>query len=211
LLLLSFYTPTYLYEFSFGFSMFMGAAIVYAKKMFTMDTSILVNQRLIRIAIILAIPLSSYILFRQVRTQITALNSVVEARQNFAAAMNYIQENSGKFTHLVVIDRRVNDDLSKKELKLAGPVSKAKQQQTMEISYIQNFIDSFDRLSIKCNSHHSSTRNSEKTALLLLQNNYDIKAAKELGIIGDTLFVYSYFEKNFIIVADLKLSSDEPR
>lgn len=210
LFMLSFYTPTYLYEFSFGFSMFMGAAIVYVNDRFAIEAIISKNPRHVKLAIAVVILPLTFVFFGQVRTQVKALNRVVEARQNFAAAMEYIQANSSKFTHLIVIDRRVNDDLSNKELKLASALSKANQQQTMEIPYIQNFIDSFDGLSIKCNSLHSSTRKSEKT-VLLLQNNYDIKAAKGLGVIGDTMFIYSYFEKNYIIVADLKLSSDEPR
>jgi hypothetical protein len=206
LFFLSFFTPTYLFEFSFGISLFIGIAL--HKSIDHLDFPFEEYRKLSLTKVLIAaiLILTGIFAFFQIKSQVTALNNVVEARQNFAAAIRYIQNNQDNIAQIVVIDQKIKGDLNKKEYKLSDPISKSSKQQTMHARFLEDFLKSLKIENIICVKHtkYKSTCNSTSKCIMLLQNNTDIAQAHDLGFVKDTLFLYSYFGKNSALICSFE-------
>jgi hypothetical protein len=202
LFILKFYTPTYLYEFSFGFSLFLGIGILgIYKKCIALYQKI--RPRYYSILIVTAfLIICGLIGSKGIRNQIMALMNVVESRQNFAAAINYIQDHQNSIDTIVIMEQKIRNNQKKREYKLSDNISKSTLQHTMSYPHMENFLKSMQMNHIQCVTHSNYVKSSvsENKCILLLQNQADIKRATKLGYVSDTIFLYSYSGNDHILI-----------
>lgn len=204
LFFLDFFTQTYLYEFSYGFAMFLSIGLTKV----IVDNKYFFRHQVVKSTFALIALLGIVFLGAQIKGKVKALLVVVEARQNFAAAVDYILINIVDTSQIILMDHKYVGDDSKRRHKLTNNITKAQQQQTMEIPNFKKFIKSFGLSNVDCLKYNSSLKNN-KDAILFLQNNKDIKLAESYNIIGDTLFLKSCLGRNSVLISRIKTGKEE--
>lgn len=207
LLILKFYTPTYLLEFSFGLSLFIAYAIysTYQKLDYRITlNSIVQNRKNLLLAITIAITGITFISI-EISNQYKALTNVVEQRQNFAAAIQYINNHKNSIEQIIVMDAKPQSEAQKGVQKLMSNAGKAIQQKTMSRLGLSDLLKSMKINHIECikYSQLKHKHKLERKSVLLLQNSKDIKAATQQNLITDTLFVHSHYGNQQLLICTL--------
>jgi hypothetical protein len=201
-----FITTSYLFEFSFGFSVFIGFVFneyvvekyfspFYLKKKLAVFS-------LLALAL-LCLPMGGKI----VSNQIKALRFVVESRKNLEKGLSFIEKNRHKINYVVVPNQ---EDLftyeEKAQKAIKSNIQKAKAQKVMSWREVDAYLSLLELENLQTLSYSKFIQNAtnDDHTVLLLQNDSDISFAEEKGLIKDKMFSYSHFGTNNIIICSIK-------
>jgi len=210
---IAYITPTYLFEFSFGFSIFMGYVL----------TSQLIEKQLIPlyqkdkkmggILLIALAVLSTPIAYKLITSQVKALRLVVETRKNLSNGIDFIHSNKSKFKYIVIPDQETNETHEERAKNaIRSNDEKAKAMKTMNARQLQAYISLINCDSIRVIPYSLFCKSkliNQNQIVLLLQNDEDIRFAKENKIVGKNLYAFSYYGTNNLNIVSLSKKTSE--
>lgn len=203
---MSFITPTYLFEFSIGFSIFLGY-IVNKQLIEKINLQVCTTKKASIIILITFLFLGVAIAVKPIISQIKALRLVVETRRNLAEGIDFIVKNKDKIEYIVVPDQgntENKEDTAKNALR--SNVDKAKSMKTMGWTDIKRYLSvlKLDQIQVLPYSEYIKSPVVGATVVLLLQNDTDIQFAIDKGLINEKLFSYSYYKTNNLLISSVK-------
>lgn len=203
---MAFITPTYLYEFTFGFSVLFGWIVnSYLVKQANLHFITTKQKKIAASAALLV--LGSVLAVKPIAYQVEALRLVVENRSNLAKGIDFIDKSKDSIDYLVVMDHE-NFDSPEKLSKWAimSNKDKAKSDKVMSAENIAQYLDLLGINHIKVIPYSKYAKNPivGPKVVLLLQNDADISFSNENRLMGKELFTYTHHSTNRLLVASLK-------
>jgi hypothetical protein len=200
-------TPSYLFEFSFGLSILLGLIIykyLYEKYFLKFYAK---HRKVSIIVLTILLLFGSGVAIKPVGNQVKALQLIVETRKNLAEGIGFIEENKERIKCVVVPDKGLHDSketLARKALQ--SNTEKARNKRTMEWNDLGIYLPLIHCHDIKVVplSRFNLSAPIDKSVILLLQNDADIDLASEKGLMGDTLFSYSHFNSNNLVICHFR-------
>jgi hypothetical protein len=205
---MAYITPTYLFEFSIGFSIFLGY-VVNRQLIEKIDVQGYAAKKGSYITLFVFLLFGMAIAIKPVMSQVKALRLVVEARKNLAEGIDFIEKNQDKIDYVVVPDQESTDSFEDKaQNAIRSNTDKAKSSKTMSWRNIRDYFSvlKLDRIQVLPFSDYIKFPVVEPTVVLFLQNDADIKFATDKGLINEKLFSYSHYKTNNVLISSIKES-----
>ena len=207
---MEFITPSYLFEFSFGFSLFIGYVInsQLIEKFFIHFR--INHNKLFKISLIGITVISAPIASKLIISQINALNLVVETRKNFSKGIDYIHNNKNNLDYIVIPDQEKSQSYEEKsKIAIRSNEDKAKFLKTMNAYELKTYLTLINcgDLNIIPYTEYIKSPIYNHSVILLIQNDTDIKFATENNLKGESLFEYSYSGKNRINIISIQTNN----
>lgn len=205
---IAYITPTYLFEFSFGFSIFMGYVIssqIIDKQL----TPLYLRHKKASIILLIVFGVGCMpVAYKLISSQIRALKLVVETRKNLSNGIDFIVSNKSKIKYIVVPDQEeteTHEDKAKNAIRSND--EKAKAMKTMGSRQLQAYLSLLgcDSLVFIPYSKYIEAPILDKSTVILLQNNADIEFAKAMKINGVLLFESSYYGTNNLNIISITI------
>lgn len=203
---MSFITPTYLFEFSFGFSVILGY-VVNIQLIKKINFRVYAARKGGFIVLIVFLLLGVAVIVKPVISQVEALRLVVETRRNLAEGIDYIEKNKDKVKYVVVPDQESNESFEDKaKNSIRSNTDKAKTIKTMDWTEVKQYFSllKLDQIQVLPYSNYVKSPVVGSTVVFLLQNDSDIQFANDKGLIGEKLFSYSHYKTNNLLISSIK-------
>ncbi|MDO8350131.1 MAG: glycosyltransferase family 39 protein [Gallionella sp.] len=203
---MGFITPTYLFEFSFGFAIFLGY-IVNKQLIEKINFQFFIAKKGGSIALIVFLLFGVAIAVKPVISQVKALRLVVETRRNLAEGIDFIAKNKDKIAYVVVPDQENNESYEDKaKNSIRSNADKAKSIKTMDWTEIKQYLSllKLDQMQVLPYSDYIKSPVVGPTVVFLLQNDTDIQFAINKGLIDEKLFSYSHYKTNNLLISSIK-------
>jgi Dolichyl-phosphate-mannose-protein mannosyltransferase len=203
---MTFITPTYLFEFSFGFAIVLG--YITSKHLISRIYHRLHSSRIFDRAVLIVVSLLVIGAFAQPAiSQVNALQLVVESRRNLSEGIGFIEKNRDAIKYIIVPDQEINDsveDISKWAIQSNS--EKAKSQKTMSWENIEQYLSLLKLYDIRVLPYSQYVLDpvTGPKVVLILQNEADIRFAAEKGLIDRELFSYSHRNTNRLMIASVR-------
>ena len=203
---MTFITPTYLFEFSFGFSVLIGY-ITNNYLIKNINFQFIANREKKLAASVVVIVIGALIAVNPAFNQVEALRLVVENRKNLAEGIDFIERSKDDIDYVVVLDHE-NFDSPEKLSKWAvkSNKEKAKSDKVMSSDNITQYLSLLGINHITVTSYSNYIKNPVvgPKVVLLLQNDADIEFSNDKRLTGKELFSYSHHGTNSLIVSSVR-------